>query len=422
MLSSVLIIDKRKELSIKYKKSIEDSNIDVIIARTLKDALVLVQTIEPDMIIISDSIEEKLMDFCQKIRALTYNTRPVIVALSKSADFQDRIQVLENGADDFLSEPVNIEEFKTRIKAHLRRDIESNLDNKTLLPNQKFVRKALKRVLNTESQATLLVGLENLENYKSVYTELASDKLVQTFVAIAKSALDESDFIGQYDDKNFVIIINKYNAEKIASFLTFAFDTVAPKFYSKEDGKRGYMLMKGEQFAGMRVNFVSIMIGGVVEGFNLISSVDVLLEKLFETKKIAKIPNGSNYVIERTKLVASDSVRDYKNECIFIKEKDESLKYLIRTSLELQGYDVVEELDFESEIQPSIIIIDSGENLSELEMVKKIKKSTFFVNTKIIATSTKHDKTAILDSGADLYLPKPYEISDLIRWVEYFLK
>ena len=170
MLSSVLIIDKRKELSIKYKKSIEDSNIDVIIARTLKDALVLVQTIEPDMIIISDSIEEKLMDFCQKIRALTYNTRPVIVALSKSADFQDRIQVLENGADDFLSEPVNIEEFKTRIKAHLRRDIESNLDNKTLLPNQKFVRKALKRVLNTESQATLLVGLENLENYKSIHS------------------------------------------------------------------------------------------------------------------------------------------------------------------------------------------------------------------------------------------------------------
>ena len=26
-----------------------------------------------------------------------------------------------------------------------------------------------------------------------------------------------------------------------------------------------------------------------------------------------------------------------------------------------------------------------------------------------------------MNSGADLYLPKPYEISDLIQWVEYFI-
>ena len=45
-----------------------------------------------------------------------------------------------------------------------------------------------------------------------------------------------------------------------------------------------------------------------------------------------------------------------------------------------------------------------------------------FVNTKFIVTTAVHDKALILDSGADLYLPKPYEISDLIRWVEYFLK
>ena len=260
------------------------------------------------MIIISDSIEEELSSFCQKVRALTYNTRPVIVALSKSAEAEDRIKVLENGADDFISEPVNIDEFKTRIKAHLRRDVESNLDNKTLLPNQKYVRKALKRVLSSDFQAALFVGFENLESYKTAYTEVAADKLVQTFIAIAKSALDENDFIGQYDERNFVITTNKYNAEKMASFLTFAFDTVVPKFYSEADSKRGYMLMKGERFAGMRANFVSVLVGGIVEGFNLIPSVDALVERLLEAKKMAKVPSGSNYVIERTRLTASDSV------------------------------------------------------------------------------------------------------------------
>ena len=238
MLSNVLIIDKRKELSTKYKKSIEDEQTSVIISRNLKDAMLKIQTTDPDIIIVSDSIDEELAGFCSKIRTLTYNTRPVIIALSKSADSSDRILVLENGADDFLSEPVNIDEFKIRIKAHLRRDIESNLDNKTLLPNEKYVRKALKRILNSECKnAVLLVGIENLGNYRSIYSDVAGDKLVQTLIAITKSALDTADFLGQLNDTNFIIITNPYSAEKLAAFLTFAFDTVAPKFYSSADAK-----------------------------------------------------------------------------------------------------------------------------------------------------------------------------------------
>lgn len=101
MLSYVLIIDKRKELSVKYKKSIDDEQTSAVIARTLKDAVALVQESEPDLIIISDSIDEDLSNFCEKIRTLTYNTRPTIIALSKSADTTDRIKVLASGADDF---------------------------------------------------------------------------------------------------------------------------------------------------------------------------------------------------------------------------------------------------------------------------------------------------------------------------------
>lgn len=423
MLSTVLIIDKRKELSTKYKKCIETPEINTIIARTLKDALVLVQSLEPEVIIISDSIDEELDIFCERIRSLTYNTRPVIIALSKSADTGDRIRVLESGADDFLSEPVNIDEFKTRVMAHLRRDIESNLDTKTLLPNEKVVRKALKRVLVSENQAVLIAGFNNLEDYKSVYTELAADKLIQTFTAIVKSAIDESDFLGRLNDSNFIIITNKYSAEKLAVFLTFAFDTVAPKFYSQEDSKRGYMLLKGERSAGMRANFISLLIGGILDNFNLTQSVDSLLERLFEIQKMAKIPAGSNYAIERAKLTSKEAIDEsFSKKSIYIKESDESLSYLIRTSLELQGYDVQQYLDFDAAFQPSIIILDSGNELEELEFLRNAKEMKNFVNTKFIVTTAVHDKALILDSGADLYLPKPYEISDLIRWVEYFLK
>ncbi len=424
MLSKVLIIDKRKELSIKYKKSLEDMETSTLIAQNLDEAIKDIQSIEPDLIMVSDSIDEDLTKFCEHIRSLTYNTRPIIVALSKSADINDRIAVLESGADDFLSEPVNIEEFKTRIKAHLRREIESNLDNKTLLPNNKMVYKSLKRILNYDTnRAVLMIGINSLEDYKSVYSDIAGDKLVQAFVAIAKSALDTGDFLGQLNDTTFVITTSPYRAEKVAEFLTFAFDTVLPKFYTEKDVKRGYMLIKGDRQAGMRAEFVSLQIGGILEGYHLIHSVDALLERLYTIKKNSKIPSGSNYIIDRLKLsgTGADSATTTSGK-IYIKESDEALYLLLRTTLELQGYDVTEYINIEDSIQPSIIILDSGNNLEELEFSKKLKNCNNFANSKIIMTTSIHNKTAILNAGADLYLPKPYELSDLIRWVEYFIK
>lgn len=422
MLSLVLIIDKRRELSVKYKKSLEDEQTSVIIARALNEALAFIQSSEPDLIIISDSIEEPLADFCAKIRALTYNTRPTIIALSKSADISDRISVLDCGADDFLSEPVNIEEFKMRIKAHLRRDIESNLDSVTLLPNKKYVFKALKRNLSSENkQAVLLIGVENLDSYKSVYSDVAGEKLLQTITAITKSTLDANDFLGQLDDEHFVVVTNPYSAEKMSAFLTFAFDTVAPKFYSEQDAKRGYTLMQGDRRAGMRANFVSILIGGVLENYESILNVDSLLEKLYAVKKIAKIPAGSNFAFDRIKLTGENSVKaPEQNYSIYINESDEALSLLLQTTFELQGYQVVNDFDMESNKQPGIIILDTEKDMSGLELCRELKNRLNFVNTKIIVTSNTHDKAAILDAGADLYLPKPYEISDLIRWIEYF--
>ena len=135
------------------------------------------------------------------------------------------------------------------------------------------------------------------------------------------------------------------------------------------------------------------------------------------------LPSGSNDAIDRDKLTGANSIVVPKiNRSVYINEPDEALALLLRTTLELQGYEVINNLNLESNEQPGIIILDSDEDMSGLEICRELKSSLKFVNTKIIVTSTTHDKSAILDAGADLYLPKPYEISDLIMWIEYFQK
>ena len=41
---------------------------------------------------------------------------------------------------------------------------------------------------------------------------------------------------------------------------------------------------------------------------------------------------------------------------------------------------------------------------------------------RIISISTLHDREKSLSAGADVYLPKPFELSSLFNWVDYFLK
>ena len=425
-----LIIDKRRELSVKYKKLLENELSTVIISRSLLSAMKIIQDKEPDLIIISDSVDGNLGDYCKKIRALTYNMRPVIVALSKSSEIQDRLDALTCGADDFLSEPVNNEEFVMRMKAHLRREFESNLDSKSLLPNKNYTMRSLRRTVTSKDPwGCLYVSIENFKTYKEAYTPLASDKLVQTFCAIIQSALNENDYLGGLSENDFIIITNPLKAEKIANFLTFAFDSVAQKFYSQPDLKRGYIIVEGDDLAGRRSSFVHTTIGVVTNEFRKYTDVNSLLTSLVHIHNLANLPDRSNYLIERAKISGRNSVEEniFNNKIVVI-EPDEAMKVLLKTILELQGYQttIIEHHEgFENYgSAPAVIILDAGsaDDLKGLEICKKLRENTEFKNTKIIMTSVLHDKELILNSGADLYLPKPYELSNLVKWVGIFME
>lgn len=419
MLCNILIIDIRKVLSTKYKKCLSDDNTTIDVAYTIKDALFHIQMKEPDLIIISDSIPEELSSFCEKIRVLTYNIRPIIIALSKSDDIDDKIKVLSSGADDYISEPVNIKEFQVRIKAHIRRELEINLDIKTLLPNEKYATRTLKRILANDKKnwATILINIENLKQYSELYTDFAGEKVVQTLIAIIKSSIDEKDFISRLSNSEFMIITNSDIAEKIASYLTMAFDTVVPKFYSNEDSSRGYMLLQGDDEAGYRIEFLSLLISVLPSEYNKTNNPEHIIDKMRRIKYLAKRNTKSNYIVDRPKISGSSIGATMVNNRIVIVEPDEALELLLRTTLELQGYEVATEI--EEDISPTLFIIDIDEEKMNLDLCKKLKK--IYANSKIIATSNIHNKSTILNSGADLYLPKPYELSGLLLWVTKLL-
>ncbi len=425
MIQTVLIIDGRKEQSLKNKRSLQNIKINTECATNFDEAKNILYEEEPDLVIISDSIKGNIKEVISELRNYNPNLRPVIVVLSKSEHLQDKIDILNAGADDFISEPISQGEFCARISAHLRRYIETETDSVTGLCNQRISFKYLKRTINSKRiWAAMLIGINNFKFYREVYGELAADKMKQTFGAIAKSSIGD-DFIGITADGEFLVITTPHMAETLAEGLVNGFNTASKKFYSENDSKNGYIMLRGDDIPEKKIALVSISIGIISNEYKKITGLKQALHELISVKSIAEQNTNSSYIYLRPQITAEDSVmiKDY-NAKLLVYEPDNALSVLLETYAKMRGIDVKtvnsEEEIYSADFIPSVMIIDAGDskNLEGIKICQNLKKDAKYKNSNIIMTTAIHDKELVLNSGANMYLPKPYEIAYIFEWIE----
>lgn len=423
--TKILIISKRKELSIKYKKLIESLNQDVIYTNDLSESLSIIQNEKIEFIVISDTIKEKLSDFIRKIRILTYNYHPIIIAVSKSSELEDKLQALDSGADDFLGEEISKQEFQMRFRAHLRRYIESSLNSVTHLLNKDVTIKQLERSLKTnENLSYILIRIKNIEQYRLNYGEIACEKVLQTLGAIIKSTLSNDDFVGHIFDNELILITNTFNTEKLCAFLVFAFDNILNKFYSTDEFNDNFIIQSNDSVQEEKNSLMKLNITAIEKNQNE-KDFRNIINNLNELMKLCEKSEKSTYIVDRAKLQGETSKVEVKNK-VLILEFDESLGYLLKNVCELNNLvaktanNYSDFLNIYEEFKPNVVVLDWGKDsqTKSLEYAKKIKND----NIKLIFSSSFLNKKEILKAGADLYLPKPYEIDDVLNWIKKFLE
>lgn len=429
----VLIIDPRIEMSQKYKKLIQqDCYVYAVISHNLDEAFKNIEELEPDLIIVSDNFEENINDLCFKIRKKSCLYRPVLVALSKSSYLDDKLNVIKAGADDFMSEPIDSAEFSVRIFAHLRRHVEELSSPVTGLPSANMTYKVINRTIKSGVKWSLLyLDIDDLKSYTDIYGYLATDKVMKTYTAILKSAIDKGDYLGHIREDSFVILTDPVKADRIAAFLNFAFDSVSPRFYNAQDAKRGYLILDGDERAGVKIPLVATSIGIISNEHRKFDNYQEALNAVMNTHKLAKAQSGSSWISDRPKISAEDSIDNPEKvkKRILILEADAALAYLLTTTLEMQGYTVEatsctdEVICLLSKNTPDLLLLDAGDKNPEkgLEICRQIKENRNLSDIKIIMSTIIHDKEMVLDAGADLYLPKPYELMTLFNWISRFL-
>ena len=87
-----------------------------------EEALILIQEVKPDLVILDWMIEETSgLEVCRRLRRRPETATLPIIMLTARGDEEDRVRGLETGADDFVAKPFSPRELVARAMALLRR-------------------------------------------------------------------------------------------------------------------------------------------------------------------------------------------------------------------------------------------------------------------------------------------------------------
>ena len=116
----VLVVDDDRAVRDSLRRSLEFNGYEVVLAADGAEALVMVGTQHPDVVVIDVMMPR--LDGIETTRALraSGNDVPVLVLTARDA-VGDRVEGLDAGADDYLTKPFALEELLARLRALLRR-------------------------------------------------------------------------------------------------------------------------------------------------------------------------------------------------------------------------------------------------------------------------------------------------------------
>lgn len=119
MPSAVLVAEPEPDTREYLGRQLRDDGFDVVGAARRSEALELVESTRPDVVLLAE------LDLCQRLRrgepGRSWDRNVPVIVLASSADHVERVRALERGADDVLARPFAYDELLARIRALIRR-------------------------------------------------------------------------------------------------------------------------------------------------------------------------------------------------------------------------------------------------------------------------------------------------------------
>jgi putative two-component system response regulator len=176
---TVLVVDDHEATLVGLRELLEAAGYSVVTERNGLDGLQAAIRHRPDVVLL-DVVMPGMsgVDVCKELKQQTSTSLTPVVLISGNQDRGTRVAGIENGADDFLSKPVDADELRARVRSLMR----------------------VKRLTDAlESAETLLLALGKIVEARDPYTQGHCERLATYASALgARLGLDQPDLDALY--------------------------------------------------------------------------------------------------------------------------------------------------------------------------------------------------------------------------------
>jgi len=123
----IVVVEDEEKLARFIELELGYEDYQITVAHDGLTGLTTIRDTDPDLVILDWLMPGMTgLEVCRRLRT-TGSQVPVILLTAKD-EISDRVAGLDAGADDYLVKPFSIEELLARIRAHLRRTLETDSD------------------------------------------------------------------------------------------------------------------------------------------------------------------------------------------------------------------------------------------------------------------------------------------------------
>lgn len=424
----IQIIDDDVSMLIILKDILEEKGWMVIAQTDPEKAVNQYFEVQPSILILDIDLPQKDgFQVLQDIQQISEKYFIPKIMISIHNDKSTRIKAYQMGADDFISKPIEIDEFVVKISRHIQRktifDELVLVDELTKIYNRRFLEYSLPRYFQefkrTGQRFTLsLLDIDHFKKINDTYGHLMGDQVLQNFAQYITSHIRSSDVMYRYGGEEFVIVFPKTTTEEAKGRIFELITGFSQHVFTH----------KGKSFS---VTFSA--------GVYTVENVDTTIEKaiksadmsLYEAKRLGRAR------VECTEI----TFPSYKKEILNISVIDDDI--IIRAILskmlnsitidhfELNievyenGQDFLESKRFKENINHFLIldgIMPVMDGLEILQKVKQGKNANLYTVLMLTGRKSKCEMARALMLGADDYITKPFNIGELQARVERLLK
>ena len=400
------ILGKSNEPSIVYNEELRkfcgQENIELVETIQNKNFKEIIRKYRPEILL----IEEEAFEPDEPYRSRS--CQPFKLVVIKDQNKEKIFEYLKLGADEVISKDLSAEELFLKFYSILRRKRILELSQLTNLPSINKTYTVIEHCRKHLSDWVVIhVDIRHFQSYNTMYgvskgddAIIATAKVMQNTIREIKSS---EHFIGYLGRDSFLIISNSNSLDTIIHNIQANFKKILNDLYNQSDYENGYIVSSAPNKVRRREGLLGLNIGYCSKiDRNFLSGTDII-EQAIKNKK--------------------DS--SSKNKRVLILEDDPDFAELMQETLSLEGSEAMVSQGLDSiinevaEFQPKILILEASRigHQNFIPLCQDLNKYKTELGMKILVATEIPGYQNFLATGADVYIPKPYEIETLLKEV-----